>query len=46
MEKSLFTEAQILRILKEVESVLPMADLLRTHEISGAPNTAALKRLN
>ena len=36
MKKLRFTEAQIVGILKEAESGLPMADLLRTHGISGA----------
>ncbi len=36
MKKSRFTETQIVGILKEAESGLPMADLLRTHGISSA----------
>ena len=36
MEKSRFTETQIYGILKEAESGIPMADLLRPHGISGA----------
>jgi putative transposase len=36
MKKLRFTENQIVGILKEADSKLPMADLLRTHEISGA----------
>ena len=36
MKKSRFTETQIVGILKEAESGLPMADFLRSHGISGA----------
>ena len=36
MKKSRFTETQIVGMLKEAESGLPMADLLRMHGISGA----------
>jgi putative transposase len=36
MKKSRFTETQIVGILKEAESGLPMAHLLQTHGISGA----------
>ncbi len=35
MKKSRFTETQIVGILKEAESGLPMADFLRNHGISG-----------
>jgi putative transposase len=36
MKKSRFTKTQIIGILKEAESRLPMADLLRNHGIRGA----------
>ena len=36
MKNSRFTEALIVGILKEAESGLPMADLLRSHCIHGA----------
>ena len=36
MKKSRFTETQIFGILKEAESGMVMADLLRHHGISGA----------
>ena len=36
MKKSRFTETQIFGILKEAESGMAMADLLRHHGISGA----------
>jgi putative transposase len=36
MKKSRFTETQNVGILKEAESGLPMADLLRNHAISGS----------
>jgi len=36
MKKSRCTETQIVRILKEAENGLPMADLLRTHGIGVA----------
>lgn len=35
MKKSRFTETQIIGILKEAKSGLPIADLLRSHGISG-----------
>ena len=34
MKKSRFTESQIIAILKEGETGLPVADILRTHGIS------------
>lgn len=34
MRKSRFTEAQIVAILKEAEAGLPVADILRTHNVS------------
>ena len=34
MRKSRFTEAQIVAVLKDGESGLPVAELLRTHGIS------------
>ena len=36
MKKSRFTETQIVGILKEAEGGIAMADILRTHGISGA----------
>jgi putative transposase len=39
MKKLRFTENQIVGILKEADSKLPMADLLRTHEISGTTSS-------
>lgn len=52
MKKSRFTETQIVGILKQAEGGIAMADILRTHGISGATfykwrsKTAALKLLN
>lgn len=36
MKKSRFTESQIVAILKEAENGLSVAEILRTHGISGA----------
>ena len=36
MKKSRFIETQVVGILKEAESGIAMADLLRSHGISGA----------
>jgi putative transposase len=48
MKKSRFTESQIISILKEAESGVPVAELCRKHGISntlpsttGGPSTAA-----
>jgi putative transposase len=40
MKKSRFTETQIVGVLKEAESGLSIADLLRNHGISSTPFTS------